>query len=129
MKYLPGPMKVVKDNLFQPPPIFSLIQQNSGADDREMYQVFNMGHRMEIFAEETAAGKIIDLAAQFGVDAKYCPPTKRSLHFNFPKSPFILNINIVFKSLQLTLTHIIFSIPCRNPSSPYKMPIFIRARH
>ncbi|MCA6499193.1 MAG: phosphoribosylformylglycinamidine cyclo-ligase [Chitinophagaceae bacterium] len=89
MKYLPGPMKVVKDNLFPPPPIFSLIQQNSGADDREMYQVFNMGHRMEIFAEETAAGKIIDLAAQFGVDAKVVgkvlPSDKKELTLQLPE--------------------------------------------
>ncbi|MFN9589791.1 MAG: AIR synthase-related protein [Bacteroidota bacterium] len=70
MKYLPGPMHVIKDNLFTPPPIFQLIQQNSGADDREMFQVFNMGHRMEIFVEETAAAKVIALSQQFGVEAK-----------------------------------------------------------
>ena len=70
MKYLPGPMHVIKDNLFTPPPIFQLIQQNSGADDREMFQVFNMGHRMEIFVEEAAAARVIELSQQFGVDAK-----------------------------------------------------------
>lgn len=89
MKYLPGPMQVVKDNLFQPPPIFSLIQDNSGADDREMYQVFNMGHRMEIFTEESAAGKIIDLAAQFGVQAKVVgkvlPSDKKELTLQLPE--------------------------------------------
>jgi phosphoribosylformylglycinamidine cyclo-ligase len=63
-------MHVIKDNLFTPPPIFQLIQQNSGADDREMFQVFNMGHRMEIFVEETAAAKVIALSQQFGVEAK-----------------------------------------------------------
>ncbi|MEI8075730.1 MAG: AIR synthase related protein, partial [Bacteroidota bacterium] len=51
MKYLPGPMKIIKDNLFETPPIFKLIQDNSGAADREMYQVFNMGHRLEIFTD------------------------------------------------------------------------------
>lgn len=89
MKYLPGPMQVVKDNLFQPPPIFSLIQDNSGADDREMYQVFNMGHRMEIFTEESAAGKMIDLAAQFGVEAKVVgkvlPSDKKELTLQLPE--------------------------------------------
>ena len=70
MKYLPGPMKIVKDNLFEPPVIFKIIQQASGADDREMYQVFNMGHRMEIFTSAAAAPKIIELVKTFGIDAK-----------------------------------------------------------
>lgn len=70
MKYLPGPMAVIKDNLFDIPPIFELIQTNSGADYREMYQVFNMGHRLELFTHEKAAGKIIDISASFGIEAK-----------------------------------------------------------
>jgi phosphoribosylformylglycinamidine cyclo-ligase len=70
MKYLPRPMKVIKDDLFEVPPVFRLIQQNSGADFREMYQVFNMGHRLEIFTNETAAAKMIDLARQFNIEAK-----------------------------------------------------------
>ena len=70
MKYLPSPMKVIKDNLFTPPPIFQLIQQNSGADNKEMYQVFNMGHRLEIFTNEQAAEKMIATAKQFDIDAK-----------------------------------------------------------
>ncbi|MEO6930082.1 MAG: AIR synthase related protein, partial [Chitinophagaceae bacterium] len=49
MKYLPGNFKVIKDNLFGPPVVFNLIRDASGADLREMYQVFNMGHRLEIF--------------------------------------------------------------------------------
>ena len=65
LKYLPGPMKIIKDNLFDPPIIFRLIQQNSGADFREMYQVFNMGHRMEIFTNEFSARKMIKVAKQF----------------------------------------------------------------
>jgi len=70
MKYLPEPMRIIKDNLFEPPLIFQLIQQNSGADDKEMYQVFNMGHRLEIFTNESAARKIIDVAQQFNINAK-----------------------------------------------------------
>ena len=58
--------RVIKDNLFEPPVIFKLIQQASGSDDREMYQVFNMGHRLEIFTEEAAAGAMIDIAGQLG---------------------------------------------------------------
>ncbi len=70
MKYLPSPMRVIKDNLFTPPPIFQLIQQNSGADNREMYQVFNMGHRLEIFTSEQAADKMITAAKAFNIEAK-----------------------------------------------------------
>jgi phosphoribosylformylglycinamidine cyclo-ligase len=70
MKYLPRPLAVIKDNLFDVPPIFQLIQKNSGADFREMYQVFNMGHRLEVFTNETAAQKMIDAAKAFNIDAK-----------------------------------------------------------
>ena len=70
MKYLPKPLKIVKDNLFDIPPIFKLIQENSGADFREMYQVFNMGHRLEIFTNETAATAMIEAAKQFNIEAK-----------------------------------------------------------
>jgi phosphoribosylformylglycinamidine cyclo-ligase len=70
MKYLPGPMKIIKDNLFDTPPIFKLIQDNSGADDREMYQVFNMGHRLEIFTDAVTAEKMIHEAAALGIEAR-----------------------------------------------------------
>lgn len=70
MKYLPGNFKIVKDNLFEVPPIFQLIRENSGADEKEMYQVFNMGHRLEIFTSEKAAPKMIGTAAALGIEAK-----------------------------------------------------------
>ena len=70
MKYLPRNMRVIKDNLFDPPIIFKLIQQNSGADHKEMYQVFNMGHRLEIFTNENTASKMIKVAKQFNIDAQ-----------------------------------------------------------
>ena len=70
MKYLPKPLKIIKDNLFEVPPIFKLIQENSGADNREMYQVFNMGHRLEIFTSETAAKEMITVASQFNIEAQ-----------------------------------------------------------
>lgn len=78
MKYLPSPMKVVKDNLFEPPPIFSLIQQNSGADNKEMYQVFNMGHRLEIFTNEKAAEAMIAMAKELNIDAQIIGHTETS---------------------------------------------------
>ncbi len=70
LKYLPAPMKVVKDNLFTPPVIFDIIKDASGADAREMYQVFNMGTRMEVYTTETSAAEIISIAKSFGVDAQ-----------------------------------------------------------
>ncbi len=70
MKYLPRPLRIVKDNLFEPPVIFKLIQQNSGADMREMYQVFNMGHRLEIFTSAATAPALIAKAAALGIEAQ-----------------------------------------------------------
>ena len=70
MKYLPQPLRIIKDNLFPAPYIFKLIQQNSGADDREMYQVFNMGHRLEIFTDADSAQKMIEVAVQLNIDAQ-----------------------------------------------------------
>jgi phosphoribosylformylglycinamidine cyclo-ligase len=70
LKYLPGDFKVIKDNLFDPPLIFRLIQQASHSDNREMYQVFNMGHRMEIFTPESMAGGLVEAATEYGVDAR-----------------------------------------------------------
>jgi phosphoribosylformylglycinamidine cyclo-ligase len=70
MKYLPKPLRIVKDNLFEVPPIFKLIQENSGADYREMYQVFNMGHRLEVFTNKEAAEAMIAIAASFGIEAQ-----------------------------------------------------------
>jgi phosphoribosylformylglycinamidine cyclo-ligase len=70
LKYLPAPMRVVKDALFDIPPVFDLIQKASGADNREMLQVFNMGCRMEIYTNENNAQRMIDISRKFGVDAK-----------------------------------------------------------
>lgn len=70
MKYLPQPLRIVKDNLFEAPPVFKLIQENSGADNREMYQVFNMGHRLEIFTDEATAELMIADANAMQIEAK-----------------------------------------------------------
>jgi phosphoribosylformylglycinamidine cyclo-ligase len=70
IKYLPGNFRVVKDNLFDPPDVFKLIQAASGSDDREMYQVFNMGHRMEVFTTPQATESIIGLAKRFNIEAQ-----------------------------------------------------------
>jgi phosphoribosylformylglycinamidine cyclo-ligase len=70
LKYIPEKVRVVKDNLFAPPEIFQKIQEASKADDREMYQVFNMGCRMEIYTDEDFANEIISLASTFNIDAQ-----------------------------------------------------------
>jgi phosphoribosylformylglycinamidine cyclo-ligase len=70
MKYMPAGVKVIKDNLFEAPPIFKTIQQSSGADDKEMYQVFNMGCRLEIYTDKKSADDIISTVKDFGIDAQ-----------------------------------------------------------
>jgi len=70
MKYLPGNFKVIKDHLFEPPIIFRLIQQASGSDNREMYQVFNMGHRLEIFTDAARAESMIKVGKELGIEGK-----------------------------------------------------------
>ncbi|MEM7656947.1 MAG: AIR synthase-related protein [Bacteroidota bacterium] len=69
MKFVSG-LHVIKDHLFPTPPIFRLIQAASGASWQEMYQVFNMGHRLEIFTDEKTAEEIIALAGQFDLPAQ-----------------------------------------------------------
>ncbi|WP_316744211.1 AIR synthase related protein [Pedobacter antarcticus] len=61
---------VIKDNLFPVPPLFQLIQEQSGTDWKEMYKVFNMGHRMELYVPEEIAADIIAIAAGFGIDGQ-----------------------------------------------------------
>lgn len=61
---------VIKDNLFPTPPLFELIHKESGTDWKEMYQVFNMGHRMELYVPETEADRIIQISKRFGVEAQ-----------------------------------------------------------
>jgi phosphoribosylformylglycinamidine cyclo-ligase len=61
---------VVKDNLFPTPPLFNIIQEQSGTDWKEMYKVFNMGHRMEIYLREKHAKEVIEISHSLGVEAK-----------------------------------------------------------
>lgn len=63
-------LHVIKDNLFEVPPLFKLIHGVSGTDLKEMYKVFNMGHRMEVYLDEKFAQQVIDISKSFGVDAK-----------------------------------------------------------
>ena len=61
---------VVKDNLFPVPPLFRTIKEQSGTDWREMYKVFNMGHRLEVYLNESDAQKVIEISKSFGIDAQ-----------------------------------------------------------
>ena len=63
-------MKVVKNNLFPVPPLFRLIREQSGTDWQEMYKVFNMGHRMEVYLAPEYAQTVIDITRSFGIDAQ-----------------------------------------------------------
>lgn len=61
---------IIKDNMFDVPPLFKIIQQESGTPWQDMYKVFNMGHRMEIYVEPKDAQQIIEISQSFGVDAQ-----------------------------------------------------------
>jgi phosphoribosylformylglycinamidine cyclo-ligase len=61
---------IVKDNLFPIPPLFKLIQEESKTDWKEMYKVFNMGHRMEIYVSEEIAASIIEISKSFNIEAQ-----------------------------------------------------------
>lgn len=63
-------LHVIKDNLFDIPPLFKLIQEESGTEWKEMYKVFNMGHRLEVYLEEKHAARLIALSESFGIEAK-----------------------------------------------------------
>ncbi|RDK84728.1 AIR synthase related protein [Marinirhabdus gelatinilytica] len=63
-------LHIIKDSLFETPPLFKLIQEESGTDWKEMYQVFNMGHRMELYVPEKIAQEIISISKSYRVDAQ-----------------------------------------------------------
>jgi phosphoribosylformylglycinamidine cyclo-ligase len=78
LHFIDGPMNVVKDNLFPVPPLFELIARQSGTPPREMYKVFNMGHRMELYVDEADAAAIIDISRAFGIDARVAGRVEQS---------------------------------------------------
>lgn len=73
----PG-LHVVKDNLFPVPPLFALIQEQSGTDWKEMYKVFNMGHRMEIYLSEEHAARVMEISESFGIPARIVGRVERA---------------------------------------------------
>jgi phosphoribosylformylglycinamidine cyclo-ligase len=71
-------LHIIKDNLFDVPPLFQLIQEQSNTDWREMYQVFNCGHRMELYVPEEIANAIIAISKSFNVDAQIVGRVEKS---------------------------------------------------
>ena len=69
---------VIKDNLFELPPLFKMIQEESNTDWKEMYQVFNMGHRMELYVHPSQAEKIISISKSFNIDAQIVGRVEKS---------------------------------------------------
>jgi phosphoribosylformylglycinamidine cyclo-ligase len=88
-------LHIIKDNLFPIPPLFNIIQNQSGTDWKEMYRVFNMGHRMEIYTDIHHAQTIIDKSVHFGVDARIIgrveAASKKQVTVNSEKGTFIYN--------------------------------------
>ena len=70
LKYLPGNFKIIKDNLFDAPEIFNIIEKSSGSNLKEMYEVFNMGCRLEVYCDKENAQTIIEIAESFGIAAQ-----------------------------------------------------------
>ncbi len=93
LKYLPGNFKIIKDNLFTAPPIFNIIQANSGSTLKEMYEVFNMGCRLEIYCDSANAATMIEAAAAFGIDAqiigRVANSNKKELHITLKNEEII----------------------------------------
>ncbi len=78
LHFLKGGLHVVKDNLFPVPPLFALIQEQSGTEWKEMYKVFNMGHRMEIYLPAAHAEKVIAISEEFGIPARIVGRVERA---------------------------------------------------
>ncbi len=84
--------RVVKDNLLPIPPLFNLIQQESGTEWKEMYEVFNMGHRLEVYCDAAYAERIINLSKSFNIDAQIIGYVEdcegEEVHIHSPKGKF-----------------------------------------
>ncbi len=86
-------LHIVKDNLFDPPPLFDLIRESSATGPKEMYQVFNMGHRLELYTDERTASDLTDICSGFDLQAKIIgyvePSDKKRLTISGPQGTFV----------------------------------------
>jgi phosphoribosylformylglycinamidine cyclo-ligase len=80
MHFINEPLHIIKDNLFQTPVLFKIIQQQSNTPWNEMYKVFNMGHRLEIYTDEKTAFELIKISSSFNVSAQIIGRVERSLN-------------------------------------------------
>ncbi len=78
IKFGSGNVHFIKDNLFPTPPVFKAIQEASKTEWKEMYKVFNMGHRMEVYCDPNDAEQIIAVANSFNIDAQVIGRTEQS---------------------------------------------------
>jgi phosphoribosylformylglycinamidine cyclo-ligase len=92
LKFVKG-VHIIKDHLFDPPPLFRIIQESSATDWKEMFQVFNMGHRMELYVDDEVSKLILDICQSFELDAKVIGRVKES-------SNTMLTIDSAFGSFQ-----------------------------
>jgi len=94
LHFLDGNLHVLKDRMFEVPPLFQLIQSESQTEWKEMYKVFNMGHRLEIYTTEKYAHDIINVSRSFGVDAQIVGQVQQS------SGPTKLTLETPFGSFQ-----------------------------
>ena len=78
MHFISDDLHVIKDNMFDPPMLFKLIQKESKTSWHEMYKVFNCGHRMELYVDPIVADKIISISSRFNVEAKIIGKVEKS---------------------------------------------------
>ncbi|MGB0850665.1 MAG: AIR synthase-related protein, partial [Bacteroidia bacterium] len=79
MKFLDKPLHIIKDNLLPIPPLFKTIQETTETTTKEMFEVFNMGHRLEIYCKKDAAAELIEISKSFNIDAQvigHCEPSE-----------------------------------------------------
>lgn len=93
-KFMPDNVAIIKDQMMDVPPLFQLIRDESGLSLREMYQVFNMGHRLETYvSDESCAHKMISMAANLGIDAaiigKVVPAEGKEIHIQTPEEKIV----------------------------------------
>ena len=93
LKYLPKSFRIIKDNLFEVPPVFNIIQKNTGVELREMFEVFNMGCRMEVYCRESDADVLMRSAEEFNIAAQIIgrveTADKKELHLLYKEEKII----------------------------------------
>ena len=92
---------VIKDNLLPVPPLFKLIQEQSNTDWKEMYQVFNCGHRMEIYVPAEIAQDIIEISKSFNIDAQIVGRVEASDNKKLTKITFNCSIRLPYKKILI----------------------------